>query len=87
VQIGDGTMGWTQYAPFEKIVVTAGAPEVPDTLIDQLANSGKLIIPVGDINDQNFKTIIKENDWIRTSTSKTGSFVPLIGRGGWRTRD
>ena len=87
VQIGDGTVGWTHYAPFDKIIVTAGSPEVPDALISQLADNGKLIIPVGDINDQNFKIIIKENDSIKTSTSKTGSFVPLIGRGGWRKGD
>lgn len=84
VQIGDGTVGWTQYAPFDKIMVTAGSPEIPDALINQLANNGKLIIPVGDINDQNYQIIAKENDLIKTSTSKTGSFVPLIGRKGWR---
>lgn len=87
VQIGDGTVGWTHYAPFDRIIVTAGSPEVPEALINQLGNNGKLVIPVGDINDQNFKIIIKENDSISTSTSKTGSFVPLIGRGGWRKSD
>lgn len=84
VQIGDGTVGWTHYAPYDKIIVTAGTPEVPDALVNQLANNGRLIIPVGDINDQKFKIIVKENDLIKTSTSKTGSFVPLIGRKGWR---
>jgi protein-L-isoaspartate(D-aspartate) O-methyltransferase len=84
VQIGDGTVGWTNYSPFDKIIVTAGSPEVPDALITQLADRGKLIIPVGDINDQNFKIITKENDSITTSTSKAGTFVPLIGRGGWK---
>ena len=84
VQIGDGTVGWTNYAPFDKIIVTAGSPEVPDALVNQLANSAKLIIPVGDINDQIFKIIIKEKNSITTSTSKTGTFVPLIGRGAWK---
>lgn len=84
VQVGDGTVGWTRYAPFDKIIVTAGSPEVPDALISQLANHSKLVIPVGDINDQNFKIIIKENNSITISTLKAGSFVPLIGRGGWK---
>ena len=87
VQIGDGTLGWTHYAPFDKIMVTAGSPEVPEALINQLANYGKLIIPVGNINDQNFRLIAKENNSIETSTLKTGSFVPLIGRGGWKRKD
>jgi protein-L-isoaspartate(D-aspartate) O-methyltransferase len=84
VQIGDGTMGWTQYAPFDKILVTAGSPEIPDALINQLADGGRLIIPVGDTSDQNYQLIIKENDEVKVSSSKSGSFVPLIGRKGWR---
>lgn len=84
VQIGDGTVGWTNYAPFDKIIVTAGSPEIPDALINQLANNGRLIIPVGDINDQNYQIIVKENDEVKISSSKSGSFVPLIGRKGWR---
>ena len=84
VQIGDGTMGWTQYAPFDKIMVTAGSPEIPDALINQLADNGKLIIPVGNINDQNYQIIVRENNLIKTSSTKSGSFVPLIGRKGWK---
>lgn len=84
VQTGDGTVGWTKYAPFDKIIVTAGSPEIPDALINQLANNGKLIIPVGDISNQAFKIIVREDRGIKTTTSKSGSFVPLIGRKGWR---
>ena len=84
VQIGDGTVGWTQYAPFNKIIVTAGSPEIPDALVNQLTVNGRLIIPVGDINDQNYQIIVKENDVVKISSSKSGSFVPLIGRKGWR---
>ncbi len=84
VQIGNGTVGWMQYAPFEKIIVTAGSPEVPDALIDQLADDGKMIIPVGDTSNQIFKIIIREEGVIRARTSKGGSFVPLIGRKGWK---
>lgn len=84
VQIGDGTVGWTRYAPFNKIIVTAGSPEIPDALIDQLAENGKMIIPVGDATNQIFKMVVRENDFIKTTTSKAGSFVPLIGREGWQ---
>jgi len=87
VQIGDGTVGWTQYAPFDKIIVTAGSPEIPDALIDQLADNGKFIIPVGDINNQAFKIIVREGDEVKMATSKSGSFVPLIGRKGWQKKN
>jgi protein-L-isoaspartate(D-aspartate) O-methyltransferase len=86
VQIGDGTVGWTHYVPFNKIIVTAGSPEIPDALINQLDDNGRLIIPVGDITDQNYQIIIKENGEIKISSSKSGSFVPLIGRKGWRSK-
>lgn len=87
VQTGDGTVGWTQFAPFDKIIVTAGSPEIPDALIDQLADNGKLIIPVGDIRNQSFKIIVREGDELKMTTSKSGSFVPLIGRKGWKKND
>lgn len=87
VQTGDGTVGWTQYAPFDKIIVTAGSPEIPDALIDQLADNGRLIIPVGDINNQAFKIIVREREEVKMITSKSGSFVPLIGRKGWQKID
>lgn len=83
VQIGDGTMGWTHYAPYDKIIVTAGSPDIPDALVAQLAEAGRLIIPVGDMSQQLFRILFREGDRIRSATSKAGSFVPLIGRKGW----
>ncbi|MGM0947116.1 MAG: protein-L-isoaspartate(D-aspartate) O-methyltransferase [Bacteroidota bacterium] len=82
---GDGTEGLAQYAPYDKIIVTAGAPVVPDALIKQLKVGGILVIPVGDRIRQSMVRITK------TSTSSTSreefdgfAFVPLLGKEGWR---
>ena len=83
IQKGDGTVGWTQYAPFDRIIVTAGSPEIPDTLLNQLADSGRLIIPVGDKEIQKFNIITKQENKITKIQINKGSFVPLIGRKGW----
>ena len=84
VLVGDGTLGWTEKAPFDAILVTAGGPVIPDSLINQLANGGRLVIPVGDKGEQKLMRVTK------TASSKLieenlGSvrFVPLIGTKGW----
>ena len=81
----DGTVGWSKYAPYDAILVGAAAPRVPDTLVDQLAPGGKLLIPVGDRAMQDLKLVTKEEDGGGTTErSVTGCvFVPLIGRFGW----
>lgn len=82
---GDGTLGWTEHAPFDKIIVTAGAPVVPKTLAAQLAIGGILVIPVGNDKEQKMLSIVRKST---TSFEKivhdTFKFVPLIGENGWR---
>ena len=81
---GDGTLGLTSYAPYDGIIVTAGAPIVPDSLIDQLKIGGKLIIPVGDEKQQIMYKIIKIDDKkVKSINCGTFNFVPLIGKKGW----
>lgn len=83
-KIGDGTCGWQQNAPFDKIIVTAGAPVVPKTLSDQLAVGGRMVIPTGDRNNQELYIFDKTTEGLR-QTTKAGNvvFVPLIGEHGW----
>ena len=82
---GDGSKGLPQYAPYAKIIVTAGAPTVPDALIDQLRVGGVLVIPVGDAKTQRMLRITKtaENK-VRTESFDNFKFVPLLGADGWR---
>ncbi len=79
----DGTVGWSKYAPYDAILVAAAAPRVPETLVDQLAPGGRLLIPVGDRNVQEL-TLVTRTDNGTTEEPVTGCvFVPLIGRFGW----
>lgn len=82
---GDGTLGLPQYAPFDKILVTAGAPKVPDTLLDQLKVGGVLVIPVGDEKKQLMVKIRKvSHSQIESEYFENFSFVPLLGEKGWK---
>ncbi|MCL7944847.1 protein-L-isoaspartate(D-aspartate) O-methyltransferase [Marinobacter sp. ATCH36] len=86
VRCGDGTLGWPEHAPFDAIVVTAGGPGVPESLISQLTIGGRLVIPAGaDQHQQQLLRItrLSEN---KTETEDLGGvrFVPLIGKEGWR---
>ena len=81
---GDGTIGWRAHAPFDGIIVTAGSPDVPESLKKQLAIGGRLVIPVGDKRTQTLKVITRtsENDYEIESIPEF-AFVPLIGREAW----
>lgn len=82
---GDGTKGLNQFAPFDKIIVTAGAPTLPDPLLDQLKIGGKLIIPIGDDNEQVMHLYTKKNgNQIVKKNYGVFKFVPLIGENGWK---
>jgi protein-L-isoaspartate(D-aspartate) O-methyltransferase len=84
LKIGDGTDGWPEEAPFDAILVTAGAPEVPQCLIDQLAPGGRLVIPVGDKVDQQLVLVRKKEDGTVERHGSDGCrFVKLIGKNGW----
>ena len=84
VKVGDGTLGWPEYAPFDKIVVTASSPDVPGPLIEQLAIGGKLVIPVGSRISQRLTLVERPEKDRVIRKDKTGCvFVPLIGKYGW----
>ena len=81
---GDGTKGLPSFAPYDGIIVTAGAPNVPLSLIEQLNPGGRLVIPVGDRRSQKMLQITKEKDGrIRKKEFNYFSFVPLLGEHGW----
>jgi protein-L-isoaspartate(D-aspartate) O-methyltransferase len=82
---GDGTIGWSEFAPFDGIIVTAGSPSVPQKLKDQLATGGRMVIPVGDRISQKLYRLIKtaENKF-ESEIIPEFTFVPLIGREGWK---
>ena len=84
IHVGDGTLGWPEHAPYDRIVVTAGAPVVPKALIGQLAEEGKLVIPVGDRMSQTLQILTKHQGQLRTETSCQCVFVKLIGQDGWK---
>ncbi len=81
--IDDGTVGWQAHAPYQRILVTAGAPLVPATLIEQLADDGKIVIPVGDRFSQMLQVITKHGNELHTSASCPCVFVKLLGKQGW----
>lgn len=86
-RLGDGTIGWSEFAPFDGIIVTAGSPSVPVNLKKQLAVGGRLIIPVGDKESQTLQIITKTGeDTFQTEEVPRFAFVPLIGREGWNQR-
>ena len=82
---GDGSKGLPRFAPYDKIIVTAGAPSVPNALIDQLKVGGCLVIPVGDSKTQQMLRITKTAvDKVRSETFTDFKFVPLLGEDGWK---
>jgi protein-L-isoaspartate(D-aspartate) O-methyltransferase len=84
---GDGTRGWVQHAPYDRIIVTAGAPAIPQELVDQLAVGGRMIIPAGDRSVQDLEVYEKRADGIDKSKAGSVVFVPLIGEKGWIDKD
>jgi protein-L-isoaspartate(D-aspartate) O-methyltransferase len=83
LKLFDGTYGWPEESPFDAIIVTAGAPDIPPSLLDQLKPGGRLVIPVGDRASQMLKKIVKSPEGL-AATHLTGCvFVPLVGAFGW----
>jgi protein-L-isoaspartate(D-aspartate) O-methyltransferase len=81
LKFGDGTLGWRDSAPYDGIIVTAGTPEIPEALLNQLKVGGRMVIPVGENGVHNLKLILKEEDGIVIKDIIDCVFVPLIGRG------
>lgn len=83
--LGDGSQGWSTFAPYDKILVTAGAPSLPQALIDQLKPNGKLVIPVGNEDHQEMIRISKDSSGkLKSEKHDYFRFVPLVGKFGWK---
>lgn len=79
----DGTTGWTDESPFDAIIVTAGAPEIPEVLVEQLAMGGRMILPVGDQYSQKLIMLYKNKNGIHETNLGRCRFVKLVGEHGW----
>ncbi|MBT8332152.1 MAG: protein-L-isoaspartate(D-aspartate) O-methyltransferase [Deltaproteobacteria bacterium] len=84
MRCSDGTTGWQDESPFDAIIITAGAPEVPDKLLRQLADGGRMIVPVGNQHSQDLIKITKDKNGIHESNLGGCRFVKLIGAQGWK---
>jgi protein-L-isoaspartate(D-aspartate) O-methyltransferase len=84
VHCGDGTLGLPELAPFDAILVAAGAPAAPPPLLEQLGESGRMVIPIGSLTDQELQLIERRRDTFQTTVLDTCRFVPLIGAHGWK---
>jgi protein-L-isoaspartate(D-aspartate) O-methyltransferase len=84
IRTGDGTLGWPEAAPFDRILVAAAAPKIPPALAAQLTReSGRLVAPVGDLRLQRLAIVDRIGDTYRRTDSTECRFVPLLGAGGW----
>ncbi len=84
VLVGDGTLGWRPFAPYDSILVSAASPHVPAPLVDQLAQGGRMVIPLGDRDAQVLTLVERTDGGVRTSTIGDVRFVPLVGEFGFR---
>jgi protein-L-isoaspartate(D-aspartate) O-methyltransferase len=84
VLVGDGTLGWRPFAPYDAILVSAASPEVPAPLVDQLAQGGRMVIPLGDRSSQTLTLVERRADGVRSSTIADVRFVPLVGEFGFQ---
>ena len=83
VKVGDGTLGWGEYAPYDGIVVTAGSPGIPEGLVDQLKEGARIVIPIGGGFSQVLTVVEKKGRSIKTTEVCGCVFVPLVGEDGW----
>jgi protein-L-isoaspartate(D-aspartate) O-methyltransferase len=81
----DGTLGWEEHGPYDAIIVTAGAPQIPAVIVNQLALGGRMIMPVGDQHSQELVKIHRDEDGIRQSKLGGCRFVKLVGEHGWES--
>jgi protein-L-isoaspartate(D-aspartate) O-methyltransferase len=84
VKVFDGTYGWSDQAPFDRIIVAAAAPEVPEPLLQQLKRTGKLVIPIGPEGSQRLARVTRVGTQWRIEDCGSAEFVPLVGKFGWK---
>ncbi len=84
ILVGDGTIGWRKFAPYQVVTVSAASPSIPPALVDQLADPGRMLIPVGDRHIQDLILVRKSNKTVSEELAcPSCAFVPLLGRYGW----
>ncbi len=83
VRTGDGSRGWPEAAPFDVILVGAAAPSVPDALLEQLGEAGRMVVPVGDGEEQRLLRIRRRGGRLESREVERSRFVPLVGEEGW----
>lgn len=86
LRVGDGTLGWPEEAPFDRVMITAGAPEVPPRVLDQLADGGRLVAPLGGDDQQRIVIVQRRGDRLIETPLIACRFVKLIGESGWPNR-
>ena len=83
VRLGDGTLGWRQFAPFDAILVGAAAPDIPEAYMEQLADNGRLLIPLGNREEQILHLFTRRGDKLEREDIAPVRFVPLLGKHSW----
>lgn len=81
--VGDGTIGWREYAPYDAILVSAAGPTIPEPLVNQLADGGRMVVPVGSADEQMLWLVTRTGDEVTRREVGPVRFVPLVGRHGW----
>lgn len=84
IHVGDGTIGWSEHAPYDAIIVAAGVPDPPRPLVEQLSVGGRLVIPIGGADSQILKLIRRESSGVREEELGECRFVKLLGKFGWQ---
>lgn len=84
VKVFDGTYGWSDQAPFDRIIVAAAAPEVPEPLVQQMARTGRMVLPIGKGGNQRLARVTRVGTRIQIEDCGSAEFVPLVGKFGWK---
>ena len=84
VKVFDGTYGWSDQAPFDRIIVAAAAPQVPEPLVQQLTRTGRMVIPIGAEGSQRLARVTRVGTGVQIEDCGTADFVPLVGKFGWK---
>lgn len=84
VKVFDGTYGWSDQAPFDRIIIAAAGPAVPEPLVQQLARTGRLIMPIGSAGKQRLALVTRVGTGVKIEDLGEAEFVPLVGKFGWR---